>query len=104
MGQVRRVKRLQLSQRVIKTYRKPLKVPGLETQQSGKMKDNSIQPLGSMKSAQQRQAVCHVNSRVTMQTLEVKFSDFPYPQLQLKFSVKETLADGIRGNSEKTIL
>ena len=49
MGQVSGVKRLQLLHSVIRTYRKPLKVPGLETQQSGKMKDNSIQPLGSMK-------------------------------------------------------
>ena len=49
MGQVSGVKRLQLLHSVMRTYRKPLKVPGLETQQSGKMKDNSIQPLGSMK-------------------------------------------------------
>ena len=49
VGQVSGVKRLQLLHSVMRTYRKPLKVPGLETQQSGKMKDNSIQPLGSMK-------------------------------------------------------
>lgn len=105
MRQVRRVKRLQLSHWVMRTYRKPLKVPGLETQQSGKTKDNFIQPLSSMKvHNRDKQSAMSIAGLLCkhLKFIEVTSLTHRNLKLQLKLSAKETLVDGVSTNGEKT--